>query len=529
LFKTHRTQLNSDLFWLIFFTLAAIFLWLLALGELPLRDWDEGYYATVSQDMFNHHQWLYPTYQGHPFWLKPPLLFWLIHLSYQWGGVNEWSSRLPSAIITALGVPLLYLIGRQLDSLEPATDRYRAIFSASVYLTLLPVVRLGRLAMLDGMINTFLLIAIFCLLKGFKSSRWLVGVGVGLGLISLSKGVLVIALGAILLSFILWEKRFKLLLNPYLLLGLLIGFLPALIWYFLQIHHYGQDFVKIHFFSQSFDRLSTAVEGNTGPFWFYLIELLKYAIPWLFFFIPGCILAVRSLSVSATSRSQTWAKLALVGSIGYLGIISLMTTKLPWYIMPFYIFFALITGNYLNHLKNSHLKYPSLLSYLLLLCTVIALGGWIYFTFVTQQISLILIAGALALTFGSSTFYFFQHQYRSILLLILGLYGTFCLLMLSPLWNWELNEAFAVKPVAQLIKSQTPADTIIYSSMPYSRTSLDFYSDRQILAVDEKAIQDLSHKSGYLLLDSANLAKISDQNYQNLGKSGEFVLIKTHP
>jgi arginine utilization protein RocB len=101
--------------------------------------------------------------------------------------------------------------------------------------------------------------------------------------------------------------------------------------------------------------------------------------------------------------------------------------------------------------------------------------------------------------------------------------------MLSPLWNWELNEAFAVKPVAQLIKSQTPADTIIYSSMPYSRTSLDFYSDRQILAVDEKTIQDLSRKSGYLLLDSANLAKISDQNYQNLGKSGEFVLIKTHP
>jgi hypothetical protein len=65
--------------------------------------------------------------------------------------------------------------------------------------------------------------------------------------------------------------------------------------------------------------------------------------------------------------------------------------------------------------------------------------------------------------------------------------------------------------------------------MPYSRTSLDFYSDRQILAVDEKAIQDLSRKSGYLLLDATSLAKISAQNYQNLGESGEFTLIKTHP
>jgi hypothetical protein len=65
--------------------------------------------------------------------------------------------------------------------------------------------------------------------------------------------------------------------------------------------------------------------------------------------------------------------------------------------------------------------------------------------------------------------------------------------------------------------------------MPYSRTSLDFYSDRQVLAVDEKAIQDLSRKSGYLLLDATSLAKISTQHYQNLGQSGEFILIKTHP
>lgn len=514
-----KIKTDSDLAWVLLFALAALFLWLVALGELPLRDWDEGYYATVSQDMFHRQEWLYPTYQGQPFWLKPPLLFWLMHLSYQWGGVNEWSSRLPSAVITALGVPLLYLVGRELD---PGSDRFRAIFSASVYLTLLPVVRLGRLAMLDGMINTFLLIAIFCLLKGFKSSCWLLGVGIGLGLITLSKGILVLALGLLLVIFIAWEKQIKVLLSPYLILGLVMGFLPASLWYYRQIAHYGQDFIKVHFFSQSFDRLSTAVEGNTGPFWFYLIELLKYSVPWLFFFIPACFFAWQS-------RVQTWSKLSLVGSIGYLMIISLMKTKLPWYIMPFYIFFALMTGNYLNHLKNSKRQYPMILAYLLLLCTVISCAGNLYFSLISKQGSLIAISSAMVLTFGGSTVYFFRHRYRSIVILFLGLYGTFCLLMLSPLWNWELNEAFAVKPVAQLIKSQTPADTIIYSSIPYSRTSLDFYSDRQILATDEKTIMDLSSRSSYLLLDHSALTKMSSQHYQILGQSGEFTLIKTQP
>ncbi|MGL5035107.1 MAG: ArnT family glycosyltransferase, partial [Microcystaceae cyanobacterium] len=171
--------------WLILLAIASLFLWLINLGKLPLRDWDEGYYGTVSQDMFNHQEWLFPTYQGQPFWLKPPLIFWLMHLSYNAFGINEWSSRLPTAIITALGVPLIYLIGRQLYR-----NNLTAILSASVYLTLLPVVRLGRLAMLDGMINTFFLIAIFSLLKGLKSARWLIGVGIGLGLVALSKGVL---------------------------------------------------------------------------------------------------------------------------------------------------------------------------------------------------------------------------------------------------------------------------------------------------------------------------------------------------
>ena len=87
----------QDKEWLIVLTLSAFFLWFIDLGTVALRDWDEGYYATVSQDMFNRNSWLYPTYQGQPFLLKPPLLFWLIHLSYSLFGISEWTSRLPSA------------------------------------------------------------------------------------------------------------------------------------------------------------------------------------------------------------------------------------------------------------------------------------------------------------------------------------------------------------------------------------------------------------------------------------------------
>jgi len=101
--------------------------------------------------------------------------------------------------------------------------------------------------------------------------------------------------------------------------------------------------------------------------------------------------------------------------------------------------------------------------------------------------------------------------------------------MVSPLWLWELNEAFGVKPVGQLIKQSTPFNTTIYTSFAYSRTSLDFYSDRQILAVDQNRLEELKKKPNYFLLDENILEKLALGNYQILGKAEGFVLIWSNP
>ncbi|CCQ71025.1 hypothetical protein CWATWH0402_2262 [Crocosphaera watsonii WH 0402] len=273
------TNIKSDSFWFVFLLILALLLWLLNLGNLPLRDWDEGYYATVAQDMFQSGNWLYLTYSDQPFLLKPPLIIWLINISYNLAGINEFTTRFLCALITSFGVPLLYLVGRNLFvKQEPA------IFSSLVYLTLLPMVRHGRLAMIDGIINTFFIFAILSLLKSKKQPLWAIGFGFGIGLIALSKGILALALGGILGVYILWDREqeaFKILLtkitqllglkaifkpilialknsdksllnNYFLWIGLLLGFLPVIIWYYLQIKYYGEQFIQVHFFTTKF-------------------------------------------------------------------------------------------------------------------------------------------------------------------------------------------------------------------------------------------------------------------------------------
>ncbi|MEB3229473.1 MAG: glycosyltransferase family 39 protein, partial [Leptolyngbyaceae bacterium] len=131
--------------------IAALILFTVDLGGVALRDWDESLVAQVAKEIhqapFAAKVWLHPTLHGQPYFNKPPLVHWLVAIAYVMGGVNEWTARLPGALATAWSVPLLYGLCRELFP-----QRAIAIFTACTYLTLLPVVRHGRLAMLDGMV-----------------------------------------------------------------------------------------------------------------------------------------------------------------------------------------------------------------------------------------------------------------------------------------------------------------------------------------------------------------------------------------
>src|SRR5919107_223856 len=48
---------------------------------------DEGRYAQIPREMLAHGNWVVPTLQGEPYLDKPPLMYWLVALSYKAFGV----------------------------------------------------------------------------------------------------------------------------------------------------------------------------------------------------------------------------------------------------------------------------------------------------------------------------------------------------------------------------------------------------------------------------------------------------------
>jgi len=496
--------------------IAAIILFGFNLGELPLRDWDEGIVSQVAISIWkspdNINSWLYPQIQEQPYLNKPPLIHWSIALTYLCFGVSEWSSRLIPAIITALSIPLLYAIAR-----EVFPKRRTAILAALIYLTFLPIVRHGRLAMLDGATITFFLLSIFCLLRAYKSPKMSLGIGLAWAAICLTKGIMMgILLAGILIVFLLWDNR-KIFNSKYFWTGIILGLIPVIVWYVFQYYKYGQTFIEVNFIDQSFKIIWQPVDNRIGPFWYYLLEIIKYTWPWLIFCTGG-------IKNTFKNPQTTASKLLLVWLGIYLLAITLMSTKLPWYVLPVYPALALLIARNIDIIweKNQKIKYPIhwriVLSFLALLIWI----AGIYLSFgifnQPQEPSLTPVFISLGLTLTiAAILTIIKSPYFS-LVLIAGLYVSFLLFFNSKIWIWELGEAYPVKPVAAIVASETPPGQTVYTSYPYNRPSLNFYSDRQVIPVELERLKSYwqQNETPYFLMETTTIKDLQLENVKIL-------------
>ena len=513
-YKKWLTAKSKDNLSVIGLFIVAIALYTSGLGNLTLRDWDEGIVAGVARNIwrsFPDNTWLYPTINnGQPYWNKPPLIHWLISFSYSLFGVSEWSTRLVPALLSACSVPLVYKISRELFA-----SRIRAIFSALVYLTLLPIARHGRVAMLDGAITCWFCLAVWCLLRGRKDRRWLLGTGLGIGLICLTKGIMMgVLLGGIIVIFLLWDSP-KLILSPYLGVSLILGIVPAIAWYLLQYLHYGADFLGTSLGKQTFNRIWEPVSNVSSPPWYYLLEIVKYSLPWLIFLPGGILLAIKNYRLS-------WAKLALVWCGVYLLATSLMVTKLPWYIMPIYPGLSLFIGANLAIAWEKN-RYPYSWKIALTLVTTVCWIGTIYLGLSDQlELSLVWSLGLVVVSFTMALILLWSSSGYFIPVIIGGFYLALLVLFNSHHWLWELNEAFPVEAIAITIKQNTPPQQNIYTAYPNIRPSLEFYSDRVVTPATDAELKQIwqQNKPAYLLLDQNAIDRLNLKDSVKLnGKS----------
>jgi 4-amino-4-deoxy-L-arabinose transferase-like glycosyltransferase len=311
------------------------------LGILRLIDPDEGRYAEIPREMLERGDLITPTLNYVKYFEKPPLLYWINAASLKIFGMNEFGARFPSALCGLLTVLATYIVARHLYG------RRAALVSACILGTAAGFVLQSRIILTD-MLLTFCLTAalgafIVASQREGRRSRALPWYLFYLfcALATLAKGLIGVVFPAgIIFFYLLWSRRWKLLLEMRLTTGLLL-FLTVSVPWFVAVSMRNPEFARFFFIHEHFERFTSSVHGRYQPFWFFVPVLLGTMLPWSFF-IPGALF--RAWRERLHEEGQAGLYLLIWITVIFL-FFSKSQSKLVPYILPVFPPLAILIGH----------------------------------------------------------------------------------------------------------------------------------------------------------------------------------------
>lgn len=305
-----------------------------AFRGLGMMDFDEAPAQTTPWE------WTDPNVPG---WAKlsfndhPPLVFLAENISMKIFGESSFGFRLPSALLGAASVYLVYLLGAALYSSGVG------LAVAALFAVTLNNVYISRTGMQESYVIFFMLLASYLFLKALEKDKYFLWLGVVFGLgIMVKYNVFILA--PIFLAYLLIFKR-NYLLNKKLWLGVLLAliiFTPVII-YNIELHrNFGHfDFQFSYIFGQHPEVWQSAPgKEMVGS----LADRIRNFIPvwinsnsWLFLSFFGLAVAAFVVSLFKKFKENLRRHAFLIISILFL------SGLLIGFIGPTYRFFTMLT------------------------------------------------------------------------------------------------------------------------------------------------------------------------------------------
>jgi 4-amino-4-deoxy-L-arabinose transferase-like glycosyltransferase len=250
-------------------------------SDFFLHNWDERYHALVAKNMIQHPltptlydnpilPYDYKNWTGNHIWVhKQPLPLWTMAVSMWLFGINEIALRLPSIILTTIGIWLSFFIGRYFFNKKVG---YLTAFFFSINGLIVELTG-GRVATdhIDIFFLFFIELAIvFSILFAQKQKtvfNLLAGVSIGAAI--LSKWLPALIVVPIWLLIVMDSGKFK----PKEIFFQLIILLTTCILIFLPWQFYIYEAFPVEATweaSFNFKHITEVLEERTGPFYYFI-------------------------------------------------------------------------------------------------------------------------------------------------------------------------------------------------------------------------------------------------------------------
>jgi 4-amino-4-deoxy-L-arabinose transferase-like glycosyltransferase len=275
---------NKVLVALILLVVCGIILRLYISADFFLHEWDERFHALVAKNLIKHP--LIPKLYANPLmpydyknwgsnyiWVhKQPVPLWGMALSLRIAGINEFAVRLPSIILSSVGILITYYIARYLYGSRVA---FISGFLFAINGKIIALVG-GRNATdhIDIFFIFFISLAVMLAIKFVKSKNQFYNIlcGISIGLAILSKWLPALIVLPIWLLLVLDSRRFnkiEIIKNFAILLAItVLIFLP---W---QLYIYHQFPLEAKWeASFNFKHLTEGLEGHGRPFTYHFLQL----------------------------------------------------------------------------------------------------------------------------------------------------------------------------------------------------------------------------------------------------------------
>jgi 4-amino-4-deoxy-L-arabinose transferase-like glycosyltransferase len=324
------------------------------LGNLTIRIWDESRVTVNAYEMWRSGDLLVTKYLGKPdLWnTKPPLLIWIQLFFLNFIDNLELAMRLPSALAGIATILLVYFfVIKQTKSVVTGFIAALVLLSSRGYIN----IHGTRTGDYDALLVFFTTLSclMFWLFIEKKRTGYLY-----LFFISLTLGVLTKSISALmflpaLLIYAHYRKKFtELLINKHFYFGSAI-FIGTVGGYYLLRELAAPGYLKAVSENELMGRYLNVIEFHNEPFRFYYDQLLKYRYKdYFLLLLPG---ALAGLFLLKNQRIKKLTIFIILLIVSYFMVISLGKTKLFWYDLPMYPFFAILVSfvfSYLLQIRN---------------------------------------------------------------------------------------------------------------------------------------------------------------------------------
>lgn len=335
----------------------AVLVYLLAI-PVDIMEIDSAQYAHMARELIDRGDYLHFYDRGIAYLDKPPLIFWLSALFYQWLGVNELAFKLPSILFSIGGIYAVYRFTRLYY------DQQTAALAAAILATTQGYFHFNNDVRTDTYLTNSVMMAVWMLAEFLekKSWYWWLGGFALIGVAMLAKGPigLMVPILAFSTHFILkgsWHNFLK----WQWLAGtgvILLVLSPMMIGLYEQFDQHPENWVngrqgvsglRFFFWEQSFGRITgeNVWKNDAGPF-FFVHNIAWSFMPWTIPLFAGLThlltQVIRHRSLRLPERNE-W--ISTGGFVLPFMALSASQFKLPHYIYVVFPFAAIIASDWM--------------------------------------------------------------------------------------------------------------------------------------------------------------------------------------